>query len=209
MLTPEEMARIEEDERKKHAEDQYRRAVRSRLQEEPEVKGGLGAAPKVIGLVALCAIAAIVALNTNFKRASADSARSEVTSSSPNVRYVAKTDQIASGQVVVPHGREVFYKLVITPEMRQARVAGSFNASGGTGNDVAGVIASESEFTNWSNGHQARAFWSTQGRETTGTFDVRLGPGTYYLAFSNKFSALTDKYVFLTAQLNYQQAESN
>lgn len=209
MLTPEEMARIEEDERRKHAEEQYRRVVRSRLQEEPEVKGGLGVAPKVIGLTILCAIAAIVALSTNFKHASTDAPLSAVTSNSPNVRYAVKTDQIASGQVVVPHGREVFYKILITPQMRQARVAGSFNASGGTGNDVAGIIAGESDFTNWSNGHQAKAYWSTQGRETTGTFDVRLGPGTYYLAFSNKFSAVTDKYLFLNAQLNYQQAESN
>jgi hypothetical protein len=58
------------------------------------------------------------------------------------------------------------------------------------------------------NGHQARAYWNTPGRETTGSFEVRLPPGTYHLAFSNKFSLLADKEIFLNADLNYKKAET-
>lgn len=102
----------------------------------------------------------------------------------------------------------VQYRFQITPEMREAHVAGRFNASGGSGNDIEAVIATEDEFTNWVNGHQARVFYSTQGRKTTDTFDVRLAPGTYYLGFNNRFSALTAKDVFLEVDLNYQRMET-
>ncbi len=92
--------------------------------------------------------------------------------------------------------------------MRNATIKGSFTASGGSGNDIAAIIASEDDYTNWSNGHQAKAYWSTQGKQTTGSFDVRLGPGTYYLALNNRFSTFSDKYVAINASLNYQQART-
>jgi len=48
----------------------------------------------------------------------------------------------------------------------------------------------------------------TQAKETTGSMNVRLRPGMYYLAFSNKFSAFTAKQVFLDIDLNYKKAET-
>jgi hypothetical protein len=59
------------------------------------------------------------------------------------------------------------------------------------------------------NGHQTQAFWSTLGKETTGSFEVHLKPGIYYLALSNQFSLLTDKYVVLDASLKYQELQTN
>jgi hypothetical protein len=87
-------------------------------------------------------------------------------------------------------------------------VTGNFNASGGSGNDIQAVIADEENYTNWINGHQAQAFWTTQGRQTTGNIEARLKPGMYYLAFSNKFSAFTEKQVFLDVDLKYKKAET-
>lgn len=87
-------------------------------------------------------------------------------------------------------------------------VTGNFNASGGTGNDIMAVVADETNYTNWINGHQAKVFWGTPGKQTTGNFEVKLAPGTYYLAFSNRFSALTAKQVFLEVDLNYSKAET-
>ena len=69
-------------------------------------------------------------------------------------------------------------------------------------------MASAGEYTNWINGHQAQVYYSTQGRKPTDTFDLRLGPGTYYFALSNKFSMFTDKYVFLEVDLNYNKMET-
>ena len=48
----------------------------------------------------------------------------------------------------------------------------------------------------------------TQAKETTGSMNVRLRPGMYYLAFSNKFSAFTAKQVFLDIDLNYKTTET-
>jgi hypothetical protein len=125
------------------------------------------------------------------------------------VRYIPVSQKLASGQIVVRARGYVQYKFEVTPEMRNAHVSGRFNASGGNGNDVEAVIATEEEFTNWVNGHEARVFYSTQGRKTTDTFDVRLAPGTYYLAFNNRFSALSAKDVFLEVDLEFQRVEVN
>lgn len=87
-------------------------------------------------------------------------------------------------------------------------MSGSFNASGGRGNDVAVALTSESEFVNWVNGHAARAYYATPGKETTDNFDVRLGPGTYVFGVSNRFGMLSNKYVFLNLNLSYQRLEA-
>jgi hypothetical protein len=89
----------------------------------------------------------------------------------------------------------VQYRFEINKEMRNARLSGRFNASGGFGNDVAAVVATEDEYTNWINGHAARVYYSTQGKKITDSFDVSLVPGTYYFAISNRFSAFSNKYV--------------
>jgi hypothetical protein len=100
------------------------------------------------------------------------------------------------------------YQFEIKPDMRDAHVTGSFTASGGSGNDIEAAIASQTEFLNWINGHPARVFYGTHGKKTTDSFDIKLGPGTYYFALSNKFSAISDKYVFLDVDLNYQRMET-
>ena len=50
--------------------------------------------------------------------------------------------------------------------------SGTFTAAGASGNDISAVIASEAEFANWINGHEAKVFWSTQGKKTAGSFEV-------------------------------------
>jgi len=92
--------------------------------------------------------------------------------------------------------------------MHEARVAGNFTASGGLGNDIVAVVATEDEFANWINGHQAKVYYSTGGQKTTDRFDVRLVPGTYILAFNNQFSAFSDKYLFLEVDRNYSRTET-
>jgi hypothetical protein len=123
-------------------------------------------------------------------------------------RYVPVNQKIATGQILVKANGYVQYRITITPDMVEPTVTGNFNASGGTGNDITAVIADEMNYMNWINGHQARVFWGTEGKQTTGTLEVRLRPGTYYLVFSNKFSALTDKQVFLEVDLNSKRVET-
>jgi hypothetical protein len=114
------------------------------------------------------------------------------------------TQKLFSGQLIVKKGGYVQERMIIdTARMGDVHISGQFKASGGTGNDIQVVIAEESEYTNWINGHPATALYST-GKTTTGTFDVQvMQSGIYYLAFSNKFSAFTDKSLFVESQLSY------
>jgi len=215
-LRPEQKQQIEDEERQRVAEEQYRAQVRARLRPETPPAASPTRpddAPKGSGhgrAWVLLAILALVALYAIMRRGAPDlqASASHASSLAPSVRYVPATENIASGQVTVPARGYVQYRFEITPEMRNARVSGHFSASGGAGNDVAAVIATESEETNWINGHDASAFYSTHGRETNDSFDVRLAPGVYYFAISNKFSEVSAKYVFLQADLNYSRAET-
>jgi hypothetical protein len=217
-LTPGRKQQIEEEERQRLAEEQYRAQVRAGL--NPSASQAAPATPEhrkshvglLLGILAVVvAVAAVIIVNSNSTR-SADSdsvtPRTARTSSAPSVRYVPVSQKIATGQVVVKANGYVQYPVQITADMRDAHLSGRFNASGGTGNDIAAVVANESEYTNWINGHEAKVYYSTQGKKTTDTFDLRLGPGTYYFAMSNKFSALTDKHVFLEVDLNYSKMET-
>jgi len=190
MLTPDEMSRIEEEERKRHAEEEYRKTVRSSLKEASKKRN----TQLIVVLVGILAIVLVLAYVASF-------ARGVVSLINP---YVPKTVEIASGDVTIQHRAYIYYRIEITPAMRNPVVTGNFTVAGGSGNDVLGVIATEADYMNWINGHAARAFWNTQGRATAGKFNVRLAPGTYYLAFSNRFSLLSDKYISLKASLNYE-----
>jgi len=74
-------------------------------------------------------------------------------------------------------------------------VEGDFRARGGGGNDIEVVITDE----NGANGHAGR-FWYQSGKTTVGNIDVHLGPGTYYIVFSNRFSLVSQKTV--SARIN-------
>lgn len=217
-LTPERMQQIEQEEKQRLAEEQYREQVRMNLR-APSAPSAPAPAPAqkkshagwliaaLAGVIVLAVIIAALNGNSPHKAASDETAPSAA-SRTPSVRYVPASEKIASGQIVVRASGYVQYRFQVTPEMRDAHVTGHFNASGGAGNDVQAVIATEDEFTNWANGHQARVFYSTGGKKTTDSFDVRLGPGTYYFAVSNQFSSFSSKDVFLEVDLNYQRMET-
>lgn len=216
-LTPERKQQIEEEERQRVAEERYRAQFRANLSTGPSVPQPAPSVPEpqrksrvgwLLGTLAVVAVVAVILASRTSSAPASDSPGTATPVRAPSVRYVPESQKIASGQIVVRANRHVEYRFQITPDMRDAHVTGRFNAAGGSGNDVAAVIAKEDEFTNWINGHEARVFYSTQGKKTTDTFDVRLGPGTYYLAFSNKFSAFTDKDVFLEVDLNFQRIQT-
>ena len=216
MLTPEERQRIEDEERKRIAEEQYRAEVRGKLQPT--------AAKKSNGLLWVLGIAAVLVVGVllflaNYKSQSKTSddatpAAPVAASSLPpltpvaKTRYVPVSQNIASGQIVVKARGYVQYRITITPEMSEPEITGTFNASGGGGNDIQAVIADDTNYMNWINGHQAQVFWGTPGKQTTGSIQARLRPGMYYLVFSNKFSTFADKQVFLDVDLKYKKAET-
>jgi hypothetical protein len=219
MLTTEDRQRIEEEERKRQAEEQYRAEVRAKLQQPPseEAPAPVKHSNRLVWILGIGLVVAIMALFISFPsknrpKAGDDGApvAKSAASAAPvlKTRYVPVNQKLATGQIIVKAKVAVQYRITITPEMVEPTVTGTFNASGGSGNDIMAVITDETNYTNWINGHQAKVFWGTQGQQTTGNFELKLGPGTYYLAFSNKFSAVTDKQVFLEVDLNYKRAET-
>lgn len=216
-LKAEDKQRIEEEEQRRLAEEHYRAEVRAKLQPPrspapaSEKKSSL---PWKLGAAAILIVAGIIWFNGpgNQSKSRSEGTTSVHTNAKPEpvlkTRYAPVNLKITTGQIIVKAQGYVQYRLNITPEMHMARVSGTFNASGGSGNDIEAIIADEMNLTNWVNGHHAQGFWGTHGRETTGNFQVYLQPGVYYLALSNRFSTLTEKQVFLDVDLNYQKAEN-
>jgi hypothetical protein len=114
------------------------------------------------------------------------------------------SEKLASGQIKVQAGGDVRYWINIdTTKMLKPVVVGSFRASGGSGNDIAAVLAAENEFENWINGHQATVLFATD-KVTAGQLNVPITQsGTYILAFNNRFSLSTPKTVAANIELRY------
>lgn len=216
-LTEEQKLQIVEEEKRKLTEEQFRAQVRKRLAEEQSQGGASSSSPeastpsqserpkpssfrKVLLGVVVCVVAVIIAANL-FRQSSVGTK-----DSSPSIMYVPEQQPVSFGSIQVAALGTTSIRILVTPEMRQARLVGHFNVSGGFGNDIqAGIVAGESEHLNYVNGHQARGVWFTPGKVTAETFDVSILPGTYYLDFSNKFSLLAAKTVNLEVSLSYQR----
>jgi hypothetical protein len=98
----------------------------------------------------------------------------------------------------VPPGSAKWWMFTV-PVGMSGRVTGEFHARGGSGNDIQAAITDE----NGANGH-AGQFWYHTDKVTTDRLDVRLGPGTYYMVFSNRFSAFSSKSVSANIYLELQ-----
>jgi hypothetical protein len=217
MLTDEDRSRIKD-------EEQYRVTVRAELQSKASKRNlWLGL---IFGImVAVLSAGAFGAYFVSNLHATGSSHRpvtkadtiaspstttpSTTTPTLPKFRWVPITQQIVDSGMTVQAGGYAQFPFTITDDMVDARVTGNFDASGGRGNDIEAAIADPSNFLNWINGHQARVFWGTAGRETTGSFDVALTPGMYYIALSNRFSAFAPKQVILRAQVTYHKKVLN
>jgi hypothetical protein len=71
----------------------------------------------------------------------------------------------------------------------------------------ASVARPGSRTGNWKNGHPARVLYQTEKITTVGTINVPISqPGTYYLAFNNQFSILSDKTITGYIQLQHLAA---
>lgn len=121
---------------------------------------------------------------------------------------VAKGQKIKSGQITVDAGGSQRITIEVAADMIDPVVKGTFTTYGGSGNDIQAAIGDDQNMTNWLNGHQAIMLWETPGQVTTGSFEVSLKPGTYYLGVSNRFSVVSDKQVSLDVNLNYKQTEA-
>lgn len=210
-LSEEQKRKIEEEEAARIAEEKYREHVRRSMSSPPPpapLPPNLRDKPRS-GLIALVATVVVVfgvfagiALSGYLHRAGS----LRPVASSFLSRGTPVTVPLVHGQFQVPAQNYLSWTLVVPAEnVRNYHVVGHYSAMGGGGNDIQAVIASEDEFQNWINGHQARAFYSTPGRVTTGAIDVVLPPGRYVLAFNNRFSVFTPKAVFAEITAAYER----
>lgn len=92
---------------------------------------------------------------------------------------------------------------VDTSEMRNIRVVGSFEAGGGSGNDIIALILDDMAFINWINEHQVTPLYNS-GKITTADIDVSITiSGKYHLVFHNLFSIFSSKNVAAKVDLNW------
>ena len=120
----------------------------------------------------------------------------------PFVRPVSKP--LLDGQTVVSAGQTRYWTFETSAAaFSSPRVVGSFEASGGMGNDIETAIGEWAECENWINGHRARLLYSS-GRVTAGNLDVSIPrPGRYCLAFSNRMSLFSGKTIAGIISLRY------
>lgn len=225
-LSDDDKRKIREEEEAAAERERYRAFVRQQmaapaerplppLPDEPKVEYYIPWARYLTFFVVVVAVFVFVV-------AAVDSQRNRVSADEPDRKTVGMTGAPAARQPVArirrePHlipfvdqqafvkaGSYVWYTLKVDEGMESAKLIGKFVTSGGSGNDVQVVVAEPDQFQNWANGHAASLIWSTPGKVTAGSLDLRLKPGTYNLGFSNKFSAFSDKYVTIEAKLFYE-----
>jgi hypothetical protein len=84
-----------------------------------------------------------------------------------------------------------------------ARLSGAFRAFGGSGNDIQVIITDPFDFENWKNNHQTRVLYNSY-RVTNGVVSVpEIPPGSYVLAFDNRFSIASRKEITGEIALTY------
>lgn len=209
-LTEEQKQRIEQEERSRLAEEAYRQEVRRKLASpvptpvpppmQPAHAGPRPATTNWAGFILKAAIVVLIVgaiLWFNSRPTSTGPGSPSPTSSPLFSSWVPVSEQLVTGQFQVPARSFRSWTITVPTGTRNYRVTGHYSAIGGGGNDIAAVIATEDEFQNWINGHQARIFYASPGKVTNGDIDVKgLPPGRYILAFSNTFSLLANKAVF-------------
>lgn len=117
-----------------------------------------------------------------------------------------KHHNLVNGIITVQAGS--YYNVqfsVDTDLMKGVRVEGSFQASGGSGNDIDTLILKEMDFINWSNGHQVSPIYRS-GKITVSDIDARITKsGNYRLVFSNMFSVISPKNVSAKIDLHWTE----
>ncbi len=113
---------------------------------------------------------------------------------------------LVNGTITVQAGS--YYNVqfsVDTNVMKDVMVEGSFQASGGSGNDIDALVLNEMDFINWLNGHQVSPVYYS-GKITIADINVPITKsGDYHLVFGNTFSVISSKNV--SAQVDLHWAE--
>jgi hypothetical protein len=114
---------------------------------------------------------------------------------------VAPVALVPGHTVNVSAGQYSSYSFNVT---RPTVVSGRFLARGGAQNDIETYILDENGFLNWTNNHGSAAYYNS-GRLTAANIDTVVGPGTYFLVFSNRYAPDDSKTVEANIELRPEQ----
>ncbi len=115
-------------------------------------------------------------------------------------------ETITNTAFTVKAGTYSFFKFNVPPNTSNVILTGHFTATGGSGNDIIGIVMNEDSFVNWQNGHPIKTFYYS-AKVTQESIRAVLPslPDTYYLIFDNRFSLLSPKAVQASVTLSYLQ----
>lgn len=121
---------------------------------------------------------------------------------STTVQPILKTLNLLYGDISINSAEIYSVSFDVTNSMSDARVKGSFQVSGGSGNDIIALILDDTNYYKYINGNQASIFYNS-GQSTASNIDVLIStPGKYWLVFDNTFSLLLSKDI--ETQVNLQ-----
>jgi len=198
-LSPEDKRRIEEEER-------YRAMLRAQAMRptpaEPPKQETPWAERIVIGGIVVGLLVLFTVTMPKLMRPPGD--KSAGAESSIFSSYEPVQQSVLDGELSIAPRQTTSQSFTVPDGAINGEISGTFTASGGFGNDVeAAILSDQIGLSNYMNGHYTQGVWFTPGQQTSGRFDVRLRPGTYYIAFRNYNALFSTKRVYVQALLKY------
>jgi hypothetical protein len=117
---------------------------------------------------------------------------------------VGTTDQhspVPAPAFVVKPGKLVSIPVQVPDVSPGAHLVGTFTTTGGRANDIEVFVIDRGALSNLKDGTPFTAIYAS-GRVTSGSIDVALPPGNYYLVFSNVFSLISTKAISTKIELH-------
>jgi hypothetical protein len=168
-------------------------------------RGGVLAGLSIGAVIVLLGIALIIGVvviayvyNESSKRDAEASQPIRRTTSNP-ARQPERINIVDKAFPVGAH-QYVYYTIPLKADV--THVTGHFTAQGGS-NDIEVLVLDQDGFTNFSNGHNANTYYNSGGYVTTGSIDLNLRSGTYYVVFNNAAAMLTNKVVTAKIDAEY------
>jgi hypothetical protein len=150
-------------------------------------------------LISLCADFDVSAQNRRRHRRRSTQPPATVYTPLPAPPPQPTTRTLVSSEFAVPPG--YFYTTQFSiPAGTVGHVYGRFRATGG--DNIKVHLMNSDGYENFQHGSEYLTYYSS-GKVTVGTIDVRLGEGSYYLVFENKYSVVSNKIVRADVFLEY------
>jgi zinc-ribbon domain len=117
----------------------------------------------------------------------------------------SQTLNIVNGSLTVEERGFLYYQFTVPTGTTNAQVEGSFTVKAVAGSGIQVYVMDNLNLSTWanspSNAHVSAYYKS--GQVTSGSINIRLSPGTYYLIFDNTFSIFYPKDVQANVSLAY------